>query len=71
MNRVRNVHQIINYIVTLVTKCTNKMFAAVERQSSSTSTDSGLHLQEKVKGEAWPLKCFSMFIFLILYLNYT
>lgn len=38
------------------------MVTAVERQSSSTSTDSGLHLQEKVKGEAWPLKCLSMFI---------
>lgn len=26
------------------------MFTVVERQSSSTSTDSGLHLQEKIKG---------------------
>lgn len=46
------------------------MFVVVERQSSSTSTDSGLHLQEKIKGEAWPLKSFSMFtsVFLVLYL---
>jgi len=26
------------------------MFIVVERQSSSTSTDSGLHIQEKIKG---------------------
>lgn len=35
------------------------MVIVVERQSSSTSTDSGLHLQEKIKGD-WPLKSLSM-----------
>jgi hypothetical protein len=34
----------------------------VERQSSSTSTDSGLHLQEKIKVD-WPFKNLSKSIF--------
>lgn len=38
------------------------MFTVVERQSSSTSTDSGLHLQEKIKGD-WPLKSLSIQLF--------
>lgn len=37
------------------------MILVVERQSSSTSTDSGLHLQEKNKND-WPVKSLSMSI---------
>lgn len=42
------------------------MFIVVERHSSSTSTDSGLHLQEKIKGN-WPLKGLSKSIILVIY----
>lgn len=44
------------------------MSLVVERQSSSTSTDSGLHLQEKVKVD-WPFKNLSMSIFVTHYFD--
>jgi hypothetical protein len=55
MNQVRTVFQIIYF------KSLNMFLIFIDggRQSSSTSTDSGLHIQEKIICD-WPIKSLSM-----------